>query len=53
NAYNKTYVRNSSKHTFNCLTYSWVAQVCKYANPLCYLVLNQNSRRLRRGLPEL
>lgn len=52
NAYHKTNVPNSSKHTFNWLTYSSLAQVCKYANRVSYQVLNQHSPRLTRGLPE-
>ncbi|MDS0115813.1 inosine/guanosine kinase, partial [Enterobacter hormaechei subsp. steigerwaltii] len=46
NAYHKTNVPNSSKHTFNWLTYSSLAQVCKYANRVSYQVLNQHSPRL-------
>lgn len=34
------------------LTYSSLAQVCKYANRVSYQVLNQHSPRLTRGLPE-
>ena len=52
NAYHKTNVPNSSKHTFDWLTYSSLAQVCKYANRVSYQVLNQHSPRLTRGLPE-
>ena len=52
NAYHKTNVPNSSKHKFNWLTYSSLAQVCKYANRVSYQVLNQHSPRLTRGLPE-
>jgi inosine kinase len=43
---------NSSKHKFSWLTYSSLAQVCKYANRVSYQVLNQHSPRLTRGLPE-
>ena len=49
NAYHKTNVPNSSKHTFDWLTYSSLAQVCKYANRVSYQVLNQHSPRLTRG----
>jgi inosine kinase len=52
NAYHKTNVPNSSKHKFTWLTYSSLAQVCKYANRVSYQVLNQHSPRLTRGLPE-
>ena len=52
NAYHKTNVPNSSKHKFSWLTYSSLAQVCKYANRVSYQVLNQHSPRLTRGLPE-
>ncbi|MCZ5911284.1 hypothetical protein O5154_28830, partial [Escherichia coli] len=31
------------------LTYSSLAQVCKYANRVSYQVLNQHSPRLTRG----
>ncbi len=52
NHYHRTSVPNSSKHTLNWLTYSSLAQVCKYANRVSYQVLNQHSPRLSRGLPE-
>ena len=52
NNFHRTNVPNSSKHTFNWLTYSSLAQVCKYANRVSYQVLNQHSPRLTRGLPE-
>ncbi len=52
NNYHRINVPNSSKHTRNCLTYSSLAQVCKYANRVSYQVLNQHSPRLMRGLPE-
>ncbi|MGS6346106.1 inosine/guanosine kinase, partial [Enterobacter intestinihominis] len=52
NAYHKTNVPNSSKHTFNWLTYSSLAQVCKYGNRVSYQVLNQHSPRLTGGLRE-
>ena len=42
----------SSKHKCKWLTYSSLAQVCKYANRVSYQVLNQHSPRLTRGLPE-
>ncbi|MDV7024694.1 inosine/guanosine kinase [Atlantibacter subterranea] len=52
NNYHRSNVPNSSKHKFNWLTYSSLAQVCKYANRVSYQVLNQHSPRLTRGLPE-
>lgn len=52
NAYHRTNVPNSSKHQLSWLTYSSLAQVCKYANRVSYQVLNQHSPRLTRGLPE-
>lgn len=52
NGYHRTNVPNSSKHQRIYLTYSSLAQVCKYANRVSYQVLNQHSPRLTRGLPE-
>lgn len=52
NNYHRSRVPNSSKHTLPWLTYSSLAQVCKYANRVSYQVLNQHSPRLTRGLPE-
>lgn len=52
NNYHRNNVPNSSKHQHNWLTYSSLAQVCKYANRVSYQVLNQHSPRLMRGLPE-
>lgn len=52
NSYHRSNVPNSSKHKFARLTYSSLAQVCKYANRVSYQVLNQHSPRLTRGLPE-
>ena len=52
NNYHRQKVPNSSKHTRPYLTYSSLAQVCKYANRVSYQVLNQHSPRLTRGLPE-
>ncbi|KAA9000031.1 inosine/guanosine kinase [Affinibrenneria salicis] len=52
NSYHRINVPNSSKHQRPCLTYSSLAQVCKYANRVSYQVLNQHSPRLTRGLPE-
>ena len=52
NNYHRQKVPNSSKHARPFLTYSSLAQVCKYANRVSYQVLNQHSPRLTRGLPE-
>ena len=52
NNFHRQKVPNSSKHARPCLTYSSLAQVCKYANRVSYQVLNQHSPRLTRGLPE-
>lgn len=52
NNYHRLNVPNSSKHGREYLTYSSLAQVCKYANRVSYQVLNQHSPRLTRGLPE-
>ncbi len=52
NGFHRQSVPNSSKHTVEYLTYSSLAQVCKYANRVSYQVLNQHSPRLTRGLPE-
>lgn len=52
NGYHRNNVPNSSKHVRSYLSYSSLAQVCKYANRVSYQVLNQHSPRLTRGLPE-
>ncbi|MEY1174929.1 inosine/guanosine kinase, partial [Escherichia coli] len=52
NSYHRMNVPNSSKHSRQYLTYSSLAQVCKYANRVSYQVLSQHSPRLTRGLPE-
>ncbi len=52
NNFHRQKVPNSSKHARAYLTYSSLAQVCKYANRVSYQVLNQHSPRLTRGLPE-
>jgi inosine kinase len=52
NSFHRQKVPNSSKHAREYLTYSSLAQVCKYANRVSYQVLNQHSPRLMRGLPE-
>lgn len=52
NRYHKLLVPNSPKHQGEFLTYSSVHQVAKYANRASFEVLNQNSPRLSKGLPE-
>lgn len=52
NGFHRNNVPNSSKHVRSYLTYSSLAQVCKYANRVSYQLLNQHSPRLTRGLPE-
>lgn len=52
NGFHRNNVPNSSKHVRSYLSYSSLAQVCKYANRVSYQVLNQHSPRLTRGLPE-
>ncbi|WP_145570761.1 inosine/guanosine kinase [Yersinia bercovieri] len=52
NGYHRNNVPNSSKHVRSYLSYSSLAQVCKYANRVSYQVLNQHSPRLTRDLPE-
>lgn len=52
NSYHRANVPDSSKHQYPWLTYSSLAQVCKYANRVSYQVLNQHSPRLTRSLPE-
>jgi inosine kinase len=52
NSYHKLMVPNSPKHKTAFLTYSSLHQVAKYANRASFEVLNQNSPRLSKGLPE-
>lgn len=52
NSYHKLMVPNSPKHQTEFLTYSSLHQVAKYANRASFEVLNQNSPRLSKGLPE-
>ncbi len=52
NGYHRANVPNSAKHAREFLTYSSIAQVCKYANRVSFEVLAQNSPRLFHGLPE-
>ncbi len=52
NRHHRGNVPSSSKHKRNFLTYSSLAQVCRYANRVSYEVLANDSPRLTRGLPE-
>lgn len=52
NDYHKMNVPDSSKHDVPAITYSSLAQICKYANRVSFEVLSQNSPRLSKGLPE-
>jgi len=52
NSYHKEILPNSPKHESEFLTYSSIHQVSKYANRVSFEVLNQNSPRLSRGLPQ-
>lgn len=52
NHHHRATVPTSSKHKRDFLTYSSLAQVCRYANRVSYEVLAKDSPRLTRGLPE-
>ena len=53
NDYHRLKVPNGPKHAdARFLTYSSIHQVAKYANRASFEVLNQNSPRLAKGLPE-
>ena len=52
NDYHKMNVPDSSKHALPAITYSSLAQICKYANRVSFEVLSQSSPRLSKGLPE-
>lgn len=52
NRFHRLNIPNSTKHSLPFLTYSSLAQVCKYANRVSYQVLIQHSPRLTRSLPE-
>ncbi len=52
NAHHQLEVPNSPKHKEKYLTYSSISQISKYANRASFEVLNQNSPRLYKGLPE-
>ncbi len=52
NVHHRSNVPASAKHKFDFLTYSSLAQVCRYANRVSFEVLAHHSPRLSRGLPE-
>jgi inosine kinase len=52
NHHHKVQIPNSPKHQKEYLTYSSISQISKYANRVSFEVLNQNSPRLFKGLPE-
>jgi len=52
NVYHRLKVPNGPKHAVTFLTYSSIHQMAKYANRASFEVLNQNSPRLSKGLPE-
>ena len=52
NAYHRSKIPNSPKHATRYLSYSSIAQICKYSNRVSFEILSRNSPRLFRGLPE-
>ena len=52
NKYHENNVKNSSKYILGSLSYSSFSQICKYANRVAYIILEQNGSRLTKGLPE-
>jgi inosine kinase len=52
NRYHRRKIPNSPKHAASYLTYSSFSQICKYSNRVSFEILNRNSPRLFRGLPE-
>jgi len=52
NRYHFRKIPNSPKHAAPYLTYSSIAQICKYSNRVSFEILSRNSPRLFRGLPE-
>jgi inosine kinase len=52
NNHHRARLPTSAKHKRDFLTYSSLAQVCRYANRVSYEVLANDSPRLTRGLPE-
>ncbi len=52
NVFHKLNVPESSKHAIPAMSYSSLAQICKYANRVSFEVLSQSSPRLSKGLPD-
>lgn len=52
NSHHRLEIPNSPKHDKKYLTYSSISQISKYANRVSFEVLNQNSPRLYKGLPQ-
>ncbi len=52
NVFHKLNVPESSKHSIPAMSYSSLAQICKYANRVSFEVLSQSSPRLSKGLPD-
>lgn len=52
NSHHRLEIPNSPKHDKQYLSYSSISQISKYANRVSFEVLNQNSPRLYKGLPE-
>ena len=52
NNHHKMEIPNSPKHDKTYLTYSSISQIGKYASRVSFEVLNQNSPRLYKALPE-
>ncbi|GAA0294445.1 inosine/guanosine kinase [Psychrosphaera haliotis] len=52
NVFHKLNVPESSKHSIPAISYSSLAQICKYANRVSFEVLSQSSPRLSKGLPD-
>ncbi|MDA8622073.1 inosine/guanosine kinase [Psychrosphaera sp.] len=52
NVFHKLNVPESSKHAIPAISYSSLAQICKYANRVSFEVLSQSSPRLSKGLPD-
>ncbi|QTH63408.1 inosine/guanosine kinase [Psychrosphaera ytuae] len=52
NVFHKLNVPESSKHGIPAMSYSSLAQICKYANRVSFEVLSQSSPRLSKGLPD-
>lgn len=52
NFHHRELIPNSPKHNGQYLSYSSISQISKYANRVSFEVLNQNSPRLYKALPE-